>query len=215
MIQFPTLLQAVEYIRGCPLCQERLAFKEDVDVYHHRYPVTHTWEIETTLIFTDSNPSYSDKIKICLQTDKVERETETYKETVSSNITSSIPGGYYSYTYPPSMGYKYLSLGMECPHCRNYNFMIQIVVDLEPRKIARILLNSELLIFRDKDNAYEVRNIYTTSQTEYTCYPEARPRSGKVLTSMSSKQQTLPLIPLDRDKPHHFLQRVRKLLLWV
>jgi hypothetical protein len=213
MIQFPTLLQAVEYIRGCPLCQERLVFKKDVDVYHHRYPVTHSWEIETTLIFTDSNLSYSDKIKICLQTDKVERETETYKETVSSSITSSIPGGYYSSTYPPSMGFKYLSLGMECPHCRNYNFMIQIVVDLEPRQIARILLNSESLTFKEKDATYEIRNVYTTSQTEYKRY--SRTTNADFATSAIFGQQTLPLISLDRNNPHHFLQRVRKLLLWT
>jgi hypothetical protein len=212
MIKFDSLVEAVEYIKKCPLCQERLMFKKDIDIYYHK---SRDWELETTLIFTESNMSYSDKLKICLQTGKVERETQVYEEIgagITGTITQPIWGGSYGMN-PSANGHKYLGLGMECPNCRNYNFMIQIVVDLEPCVIANIVLNSESLTFKDKDKTYEIRNIYTTNQTEYMYYnSDAVSEEG---TIHLGGRENLPLIPLDRSNPNYFFRRVKNLLLWT
>src|SRR5271154_2048558 len=123
MIRFHSLLEAINYIKECPLCEERLVFKKDVDICKYRKSAYHNWEIETVLIFIESSTGFSDKIKIYLETDKVEREVEIYRDIMTTvfgaprTITNPVLSfGGPLYSSPATSGHKYLSLGMECPH---------------------------------------------------------------------------------------------------
>lgn len=209
MIQFDSLIEAIQYIKHCPLCKERLIVKRDT-VTRHTLSAIHTWEVETIFTFTESNADYSDKIKICMENQTVERDITQFRET-KYGIQGVVS---FHANYPLTCGDKYLGLGMECPNCRNYNFMIQIVVSLKPLRMTKICLNSESLTFDGKEKTYEIRNIYTTGQTEYVCYAGTG-SGGEEGTVFVQGRQTFPLISFDRNDPHRFLQRVKNLLIFT
>jgi hypothetical protein len=95
----------------------------------------------------------------------------------------------------------YESLTICCSKCYNFNYAIQVVIDTEINRIKHLFLNSEHIIWTDRNNSHEIRNVYATGQTECTLF------------RMTDKCQriTVPIIPLNLFNPDETMQRIKKL----
>jgi hypothetical protein len=225
MIQFPTLLQAIDYTKSCPLCKGAIHFENDVQVERlkrtglNKYITTamdwqqdpRDWTSRTNITFTDDGTSYSDSITICLETQEVKRNLTYHKDERIGYGNIVLTGYSGSSANPAFKGDKHLGLGMVCRTCNNYDFMIQIVVALEHTRISKVLLNSESMSFIEKDGLAEIRNIYTMDKTIYNFFSSA-PITGE---PVFFKSQNLPLIPLDRENPLNTLHRIKNLLIFT
>jgi hypothetical protein len=212
MIDFYTLAAAANYIPDCLLCKSSMSYRDIDAEVQYEYDRAGRRGQRTHLTFTDSNLSYTDKISICLETEVVERETiqNDHKSLNSGFVTVSSS----LHSTPPERGDKYLGLGLECKECHDYNYMIQIVVDLGDLRIKRLTLNSESVAIRSDEGLFEIRNAYTTRETHYYFSRHPAP-PGSPNTFTIDKQQKLPLIPLDRKDPSKTLKRIRNLLVFT
>ena len=230
MIQFPSLLQAIDYAKRCPLCKKSIHFESDIQVNRQKGLNQYTglnkyintaidweqdprnWTTKTTLTFTDvGGTSYTDIISICLETHEVKRKL-SYHQDLGYGTNGLLTSYSVCSPSPTVKGDKYLGLGMVCTSCNNYNFMIQIVIALEFMAVSKVLLNSESMSFFEKGGMSEIRNIYTLDKTEYNFF-SGEPIKGDPYDFVRS--QTLPLIPLDKENPLHTLQRVKNLLIFT
>jgi hypothetical protein len=201
MIQFNSLKEATQYIPNCLLCRGHIDFSE-VDVLR-------MWNercgFQTTLIFksNDLYRSHENTISIDLETEEVSRETKYI-----DNYSSSLPYFSSGKAHVPDTGDMYLGLQMRCKYCLNYNYVIQIIVNLDTLRIKNRILNSECVLIKEFDKTYSVKNIYTTNKTEYKLY-------GRPASFEADKTQELPLIPLDREHPQKTLKRIQNLLIFT
>lgn len=210
MIEFNNLMEATKYVSTCPLCKKFLHIK-DMDINPTlKFSGCSGKDYGRTLItFDQSSLLYIDKITICLQTDEVTRElTENIRE-LSTQV-----GSYLTFVngVPQTTGDMYFGLGLECCGCQDYYYMLQLVVSLSPSiRLSKICLNSESVIIRNNESRYEIRNSYTTGNTEYL-FSSDQPNEDTITIS---KRQLLPLIPLDRQCPIKTLQRIKNLLIFT
>jgi hypothetical protein len=210
MIEFNNLIEATKYVSTCPLCKKFIHIK-DMDInYTLKFSGCSGKDYGRTLItFNQSSLSYNDKIIICLQTGEVTRDSKINTRDLSAQIGShfaSINGT------PQTTGDMYFGLGMECYGCRDYYYMIQLVVNLEPIRLSKIYLNSESVIIRNDEGRYEIRNCYTTGNTEYLFSSGQPSEEGTIAIS---KRQLLPLVSLDRQYPAKTLSRIKNLLIFT
>jgi len=117
----------------------------------------------------------------------------------------------------PYSGFIHESIYLECPKCARFNYIIQIIIDINENakryRLADILLNSEHISVVDGDDMYCITNSYPPEVTE------VRHRQGyhKFNWNESSKITdhqpiSLPLIPLNPQDPMQTVARIKKLL---
>jgi hypothetical protein len=203
--QFHSIQHAIALIPRCIFCREYM-------VVENEYRDS-GWDSSglprRQIKFTNRDTSWTDEYILSFHSPGVERNisyhrSEIFQPLGSIDTTLSFPRS----SVLPDKGHQYLAVGVRCASCSDYQYTIQVVIDLEQLLICRINLNSETLVFRKEVERYVVRNIYTLEQTEYSY-----DRFGGVDDGV--KQQIFPLLPLDRDNPHKILERVRSLLIWT
>ena len=90
-----------------------------------------------------------------------------------------------------------------CNNCSMYYYTLQIFIDIENKKITQAILNSEFVTI-DNEGVHEIKNIYTTEKTEYTCISE----------KTRNKTITLPLVSDNMNDPSEVLNRIKKILIF-
>lgn len=104
----------------------------------------------------------------------------------------------------PNKGIQYEGISIQCHACKNFSYVIQIQIDLSKFELVGIFLNSEIIsIIDDNGNRISMRNIHTSQETLYTV---------SSLNNISSA--SMPLIPINFDKPKETFNRVKKLLVF-
>lgn len=141
--EFKTIIEAVEYRKTCPICNEALIFdSKDVMIDHYSHIGKLCFELMGgDLLFIDHS---SQKIEITL------------------NQSSDLLRHY--------NGLSYYRLGRECKCCM-YDYTLQLQVDMSKQLLYNIVLNSERISHEDSSGIlHEIKNIYVTNTTEYTYY---------------------------------------------
>lgn len=206
MIEFQTLLQAANYFPKCLLCKSSMDFKNrDSDAIEKSYDSPYRSGLTTTITYNCHERDYIDSYVVHIETGEVKRDIQ-YLTQAMGGMMSSVGRA----LHPAPFGDKYLSIGMECLKCHKYNYLIQMIIDLESVRIARILLNSEKLSFYVGNEYHTIRNVYTTNKTEYSYY-NIKDES----LSISEKKEELPLITLNREDPTKTLKRIQNLLIFT
>lgn len=208
MTEFDSLYSALTYSPICPMCKHGIklmdslsgspisAIKINVDGSNLcLYP-----EIVYTMI--DSN--YEDTYTFRLDSKVVQR---TIKEKLDYEPAGSHGQSLvrHSARYPVYSGKQYIAFHVNCKNCSKYNFVIQVVIDLDSSFIDHILLNSESMVFFDETGRIEIKNVYSTNQTDY-CYSSGEAKKGV---------EHFPLIPLDWEDPQKTLKRLKNLLIFT
>jgi hypothetical protein len=97
---------------------------------------------------------------------------------------------------------------IDCMYCYRYSYTLTLKININERRIDEAILNSELITLEyDKNNVYEIRNVYTIDKTEYTPINNTKKNTG-------FKTISLPLISNDVADPYDMLNRIKKLLVF-
>lgn len=219
-----TLAQAIDSIPNCPMCKEQFAPAHSgrhllqSKIIDYEIVTDGDWlglgRRRTTITFILREPGYEDKFIVDIDDVSIRRES-IIKQV---NYKSLVYGGTYSVHHsnhiisPPTTGTQYLAIGMNCQACRKYDYLFQILVDLESLILIRVALNSEQFTFQNGplDGRVEIRNVYSTNKTIYHSWPA--PRLGIIETG---KRQEFPLIPMNREEPEKTLKRINNLLIFT
>lgn len=211
---FHNLQHAFDFRPHCPLCHERVLIEGrskietvfhdktyTVGKYVHHHSTRITWRTQDgeEIVF-DPNDSAIEMV---------------YHYSNDITVDGSI--GYASARFNPSHshiydGHLYEKMLFKCEHCGDYEYMIQIIIDVGRKWIDEIVLNHEKLQLKDNNNQiHRVKNIYTFDQTEYTTFYPGDWKFDKV---KDYKQTTLPLIPVNFDDPKKTIERIKTLVLF-
>jgi len=198
MIQFQSLNQAFEYHKCCPSCGSHLIV--DSGDFAERVEYSDGHQCQRFAFRMDYK--YDDVLYINTFTNEVE-----FRLTRSLHEEPVYGGGHRSGqtpTYKSYDGMWYQGIITSCHECCQFSYTLQLQVDLGRPKVIGIILNSETISLDDKGVTHEIRNTYTTKQTEY------------YRTTLSAKEKTitLPLIPLDFNDPKKTLDRIKTLLIF-
>jgi hypothetical protein len=117
------------------------------------------------------------------------------------NLESSI-----SYTPQGNIGEYYQGITLECEKCCMFTYTIKLVMDLAHNKVTEISLNSETVSIEDRENIYEIKNIYAMNRLEYY---HLNNENGE------EKKDYLPILPIDMNNPLLTLKRIKKLLVFM
>jgi hypothetical protein len=116
---------------------------------------------------------------------------------------------------PSTTGYSYngtlyYPINVNCPKCHQFSYTIQMILDIvKENRITHLYLNSEFISWSDdKHVTHEIKNIYTTEQTEYAHF------SSHNYPKINSDRMSLPLIPLNLHNPSETLGRIKKLIIF-
>ena len=208
MKRFYTLLDAINYQTDCPICHKKLRINDR----HAELKVR--WRLgahqEQTLVWKLAD---SDELIVNLQNNHIEMIQKTAKMTPVYEVGSISP---HYIGAPIYDGILYERLGVECDSCCQYSFLIRVQVDVGRGVFTDIQLNSEYLtIDSAKGTVYEIKNVYTTEETEFTILGNVvrYPTFGRIYSS-DKKRLTLPLIPIDLQNPEKTLERIKTLVLF-
>lgn len=214
---FYSVQQALDYFPRCLVCgynisgldfiQSAAAISTEVDyTFKGR-------ESRPKLIYKLLENGYEEVYEIDVHTSRVDRRvTIRNEECVAGSFAGTTRYGYTGSSTPPTSGLKYLYLGVSCQSCKKYDYALQLIVDLDPLAMKRILLNSERVIFQENElgERREIRNVYTTRRTEYSYF--RKPEPGTIVEEL---KQELPLLPFNRVDPNKTLERVKNLLIFT
>lgn len=211
---FYNLQHAFDFRPHCPFCSDRMLIEG-------RY------KIETSFndrLYTVSKTVRHDSTRITWRTQDGEEivfnPNDSAIEIVyhySNDVTVDGSIGYASARFNPSHtniydGHLYEKMRFKCDNCGDYEYMVQIIIDVGKKSIDDIVLNHEKIEWKDNNNQiHRVRNVYTYDETEYTTFYPGDCKYGKV---KDYKQTTLPLIPLNLDEPQKTIDRIKTLVLF-
>lgn len=193
MIRFYSLLEAISYRQLCPLCGKTLQIN-DRDLAADRHD-----ENNYVLSFY-VNQREDDILVIDMRTEVIELEVRERMPQAIYTGQSPLPRGNYN-LYHGDFNH---ALHVDCKHCCQYAFTLQLHMNLDDKRLIGIFLNSESVSIEDGSMVHEIKNVYATNVTEYACFP----KDG------SSRRSSLPLIPLDLENPKETVSRIRKLLIF-
>lgn len=199
MKQFTSFMDAIRFRAECPVCAKKLEINDRDLTLSHAYDEQGEHRLSFYL-----NQREDDIITVDMLSDKVEIELRDRLPTTIYTAAQAALGPPPVSAYP-SIPAKFMhGLTIDCKSCCQYSYNIQIHFDLKNSKIDGIYLNSENVSVEEGDMVHEIRNVYATEQTEYSCFP----RDG------SSRRSSIPLIPLDLTKLKETVSRIRKLLIF-
>lgn len=208
MKRFSSLLDGVHYMIGCPLCSKTMSY--DFAGVTLAAKVSRYGDIFHELIFDLNSRDY---VKINMETEEVILEYNKsfidYSYVTSGNSPASYispPANY----YPINDGVLFLRLSKSCEACCQYTYTLGIQADVQKCVVLHTFLNSEHLTLEEDlgSTVYEIRNVYTTGQTEY------RTICRKDNSQGTNKPLSLPLVPMDLTDPKATLARVKKLVVF-
>lgn len=192
MIQFLSFKRAINYRQECPLCQCQMDIND-------RDLATDYEGKERLTFFLNRNED--DTIAINSETDEVEL---IFSKRMPDKLYDYTKQSYYAPVTPIYNGTLIQALTIDCKHCCQYSYTLQIYFNLTEKKLAKTILNSESLTVEDGSMVHEIKNVYSMERTEYCCFS----KEG------DSKKSAIPLIPIDLDNPKETIFRIRKLLIF-
>lgn len=211
---FHNLQHALDFRQYCPFCSERMLIEGRA-------------KIETVFndrTYTVSKPVRHFSTRISWRTEDGEEIWFNPSENtieIAYRYANDMPIGSDVHCSSPRFnrtpkaiydGHLYEKMKLVCEHCGNYEYMVQIVIDVGRKRIDEIVLNHEKLEWKEATNQiHRVRNVYTFDQTEYTTF---FPGDGKYDKVKEWKQTTLPLIPLNLDELQKTIDRIKTLVLF-
>lgn len=215
---FASIQDALNYTPYCLLCRHSMGRLDNlvpgaISSLQIDYDNRGYGDYHSVITYTLIENGYKDHFTINVVNNEITRQTEI-------EIEDQIVGaGLGSQTFKPSVpsspvasGYQYLSLGVACKSCHKYDYTVQLILCVKPLAIARIILNSERLVFQEGEwsERRELRNVYTTKKTVYSYFPE--PKLGFIRNEL---KQDFPLLPINREDPNKTLERVKNLLIFT
>jgi hypothetical protein len=200
MKTFHSLPTALKFRNGCPLCSNNLQINDrnlidstvnydrSSDSFHH--------------LITLRVDQYGErKITLNVTTGEIER----YEEPLPDEPYYGIPGSLTAriLSGPAYSGTFIHALSVDCMVCFQYGFALQLYFEIsKTAKLSTIYLNSEYINIEDGPAVHKIKNSYASSETYYSYFDRAA----------ATKTATLPIIPLNIEKPKETLHRIRKLL---
>lgn len=199
---FHSLPEALKYRDGCPLCSNGLQIN-DRNLVDSTISYNHSSDSFDHTIILRVDQYGERKITLNVSTGEVEKyEERSYDDNSiygfpSYSLTSKIlKASSYSGTFIHA-------LCIDCTVCLQYGFALQLYFEISKMaKLSTIYLNSEYFNIEDGPAVHKIKNSYASSETYYSYFDR----------SASSKTATLPIIPLNIEKPKETLSRIRKLL---
>lgn len=190
MKQFSSIREALQYQKICPICEEYMAIDllgavmKDKDI---------VWALSPNELHINQD---TDEVKI------VDKPI-TYPKIIYQQLLNTVVSGL-----------EFVRLGMVCEDCYQYEYVIQIVVDMTNKKIANIYLNSETITIEDDaQTIHEITNSYAFEETEYGSFHRSKGRSA--MYPKADKCVKLPLIPLDIHNPLKTVDRIKSLIVYL
>lgn len=215
-IKFFNLQEAFNYLFPCLICKHSMGFGSLSGApdsrLEYEFDNNGRGDFYPHLIYRVVDGGCEDKFTIGIYGNDIDRET---RRTIQDDYVTGDNSFHYSRptlsSHPQTSGFKYLALRGSCTDCYKYDWVVQLVVGLEPLKLMEVVFNSETVIFQaEAGERWELKNIYTTRKTIYTHF--APPRLG---TIVHEAKQDLPLLPLNREDPAKTLKRVKNLLIFT
>lgn len=210
-MKFPSLLSGINYQTACPICAGPMKIDtRDAELdtscdYSGHQKRTLTWHQDGVLVIDLDTEEFS----LTIKQPKAFCPVLGYSGSSGSYASSPV---YKQFAFN---GTVYIGLGIECQNCCQYSFGLKIILDTDGKGQGQISteLNSEILSIEDKvgDLVHEIKNIYSTNQTEYTYFAGTR---NKEFNTWNDKTVILPLIPLDVRDPSKALNRIKTLVIF-
>ena len=209
---FPSLLAGINYHMNCPVCTGPMKIDgDDAELSIIQDPVsghqkrTLTWHHDGVLTIDMDTREFSLTIKNSNQMYPVFGYTGHSGSYAGSPVYQQIAFN----------GAVYVGLAVNCQDCCQYGFGLKIILDTNGKGQGQITteLNSEMLSIESKggDTVHEIKNIYPTNQTVYTCFTGSPKRTS---LCWNDKTLTLPLVPLDVYDPDKTLKRIKNLVIF-
>jgi hypothetical protein len=132
-------------------------------------------------------------------------------------IGSASPLSYNPATWNTSIrtdGHMMERLLIGCERCYQYDYVIQVIVSIKESRITGLVLNSESLTIDEGNATHEIRNVYSFEKTEYNKFINKSDNTHKLHNYVGNDTVSLPLIPLDLERPYKTLERIKTLVLF-
>lgn len=198
MLQFDTLIGALNYREHCPVCRYKLKVNDrdianqligkDVANYNNISFFTDAYEQNIMTI----DPNTGD-----IRIDTIGEDAKTS----SPFLPKTKRAGTQFY------GLFMHSLTIECYNetCSQYGYVLQVHVDMKKRKLCGLFLNSEWIAVEEKCMTvfHEIKCNYATRTTCYGCYKNSQ-----------DHHYEMPLIPLNVADPDETIDKIRKILVF-
>ena len=211
MKQFASLTDGLNYVTVCPMCHTPTDINDlDADLM----PISVPYE-------TPHNKDLKGKLQFDLyDTDILNLDIETgTAELIRDAMMSS-----YNTSQMYAGGTLLVRLGVDCNDCCQYNYLLQLHIDLTKMALIKTVLDSETLSIEKGDVVHEIKNSYVKDETMYYIVNRSRSLATQMtsdgmqeiqqLTDTVDKSITLPLFPLDLLNPEETLQRITKLIVF-
>ncbi|CAB4196589.1 hypothetical protein UFOVP1290_109 [uncultured Caudovirales phage] len=196
MRQFNKLVDAISYYKLCPICDSDLSINDKNLLYEYNIK-----DLSKRLAFELS--SHSDDILFVNPiTEEVELVVGTRSPTIirGKQIFVKSTPNYYVYS-----GVFANALTIECSFCCKFSYVLQVWVDLTENKISGIYLNSENILYEDKNNiVHEIKISFATKKLRYSCFD----------VDGSEKHAELPIIPVNINNLEDAVARIKRLLIF-
>lgn len=198
---FYSLPEALKYRDGCPLCNKGLQIN-DRNLVDSTVTYNHSCDSFTQKITLRVDQFGERKVTLDVGTGAVEK----YEEPIEDDFCYGLnPGSLTSKILKASSynGTFIHGLHIDCTVCFQYGFALQLYFEIsKTAKLSAIYLNSEYINIEDGPAVHKIKNSYASSETYYSYFDRAA----------ATKEATLPIIPLNIEKPKETLHRIRKLL---
>lgn len=208
MITFTSIQQALKYHIQCPLCSSTLVLAREGEYSSS----TEEWEFGSKARKVFHKISFplgygDDMLTVDLISEKI--DLTVYQKVTQPIYTAGYSGqvgGYIAGNGTSYTGFTYRGITTQCKDCFNFSFTIQLEVDISNRELTGRYLNSERIMFTDKQGIkHDIRNVYSTKETHYT----SSSKGEKEISSI------IPLVPLNLQKPGETIARIKKLLVFA
>lgn len=193
---FKSVLEGLFHYSSCLLCEGHMYIKNEGFSIESHYAKNN---LGFNLIF---NLEKIDKLIINPSTQEV--VIQSFKYNYSECSGDSVYGSG-SNIYVPSDHYNYkdcFTVEICCNKCTNFEYAINLFVDLEQKSLIGVQLQRTVFYFKEKNNVYYVQNDYSELKT--------------MLISLVTEEVLLDisLVEINIHNPINFLNRLKKLIIF-
>lgn len=211
MQKFKTLLDGCNYQRHCPMCQAKMIINENTASIETKWEWSET-EKQTTINWLATQHNTDIELSIQLESNSILSYKFTNNITPIYSMGATMQYYYPSNSYPNNSAFIngiYVRLNFDCERCAQYQYLLQIFVNLS-NKTIHTKLNSETLYIGDNNKLHKINNLYAQAITNYSFYSP----SIKDYKDLDKDFYQLPLVPFDVQNPHKTLERIKSLILY-
>ena len=211
MKEFKNLTEAVTYHRKCYVCKSHLQSEPLLTTTLYYSGNIYKWNLSENV---DSETD--DWIIVNANTNQIDSFSQNRRyndEVLCDSISDRVVERFRKYAKNISKSYNgliYESIILECHKCHQFNYTVQVVIDMTAKMLKGIFLNSEFISYQDNHgHLHEIKNIYAIDKTEYDYHVTPTEEYDG-----SKKRMSVPIIPLDLENPADTVARIRKLMIF-